>query len=55
MAKGDEGGCVERENGGDVMCVNRTHFGFCDEGYAQMRGLGKGMICVDGRMFSAEG
>ncbi|KAH4943402.1 hypothetical protein HBI70_190050 [Parastagonospora nodorum] len=42
--------CVTCEAGGDVVCIGETHYGFCDEGCAEPRVLGRGMRCVDGRV-----
>jgi hypothetical protein len=53
--EGSESGCVECEKGGDIVCVNGTLFGVCDEWCAEVRGLGKGMKCVDGRIFGTGG
>jgi hypothetical protein len=44
-------GCVYCEKGRSLVCINGTHFGYCDEGCAEPRRLAVGMKCVDGRIF----
>jgi len=47
--------CVTCPEGGDVVCIGETHYGFCDEGCAEPRRLGEGMRCVGGRITGARG
>ncbi|KAF1916199.1 hypothetical protein BDU57DRAFT_516165 [Ampelomyces quisqualis] len=45
--------CVQCDEGRDLVCINGTHFGFCDEGCPEPRRLKDGMKCVDGKIFRA--
>lgn len=47
---GDESKCVVCPKGRDMVCIGKTHFGFCDEGCAEPRRLTKGTKCVKGRI-----
>jgi hypothetical protein len=49
--KSKEDGCVTCKKGRNLVCINGTHYGYCDEGCAEPRKLGDGMECVDGRVF----
>jgi hypothetical protein len=49
--KSKEDGCVTCKKGRSLVCINGTHFGYCDEGCVEPRRLGEGMECVDGRVF----
>jgi hypothetical protein len=37
--------------GRDLVCIGKTHYGFCDEECAMPRRLKKGMQCADGKIF----
>jgi hypothetical protein len=47
--------CVTCEKGRDLVCINGTHYGLCDEGCAEPRKLREGMKCVDGRIYGVRG
>jgi hypothetical protein len=49
----NESECVECEKGMEIVCINGTHVGFCDEGCAEPRELREGTKCVDGKIFGA--
>lgn len=46
-----QGACISCPKGRDIVCINATHFGYCDEGCVEPRRVKKGMKCVDGRMY----
>lgn len=49
----DENKCVRcGKNHGDIICIGRTHYGYCDEVCAEPRRLYDGLKCVDGRIFA---
>jgi hypothetical protein len=43
--------CVICEKRRSLVCINGTHYGYCDEGCAEPRKLRDGMKCVDGRIY----
>lgn len=47
----EHGECISCRKGRDIVCINATHFGYCDEGCVEPRRVKKGMKCVDGRMY----
>jgi hypothetical protein len=47
--------CVACKKGRSLVCINGTHYGYCDEGCAEPRKLREGMKCVDGRIYGARG
>ena len=50
--KGEE--CVTCPKGRSLVCINGTHYGYCDEGCAEPRELKDGMKCVDGKIFGVK-
>ncbi|KAF2031081.1 hypothetical protein EK21DRAFT_111322 [Setomelanomma holmii] len=43
--------CITCPRNQDVVCINGTHYGFCDEYCVDPRVLKQGMKCVDGKIF----
>lgn len=53
QGKVDERKCVQcGKDDGDIICIGKTHYGYCDEGCAEPRRLYKGLKCVKGRVFA---
>jgi hypothetical protein len=49
---GDDGTeCLKCPKNRDLVCINGTHYGFCDEGCVEARRLKDGMKCVEGRIY----
>jgi hypothetical protein len=46
--------CCMCEKGRSLVCINGTHFGYCDEGCAEPRELREGMKCVEGKIYGAK-
>jgi hypothetical protein len=45
--------CYMCAKGRSLVCINGTHFGYCDEGCAEPRKLRDGTKCVEGKMYGA--
>jgi hypothetical protein len=49
----DEDQCSTYARGASLVCINGTHYGYCDEGCAAPRRLRDGTKCVQGRIYGA--
>jgi hypothetical protein len=47
----DGGQCYTCAKGASLVCINDTHYEYCDEGCAAPRKLRDGMKCVQGRIY----
>ncbi|KAF2819818.1 hypothetical protein CC86DRAFT_412740 [Ophiobolus disseminans] len=43
--------CITCPKGKDLICIDGTHYGFCDEGCVEVRAVLSGAKCEDGRIY----